>query len=117
MVAQVVDPPAVTFVDVTTAAGVSGQWFVPTAVIPGGGAVADFNKDGFQDLFVLGGFGGDRLFLNDGDGTFTDAMGCHLGSPGHRRGCRGLQQRWLVGRLRDQFRCWSRPGSAPPLPQ
>jgi hypothetical protein len=39
----------------------------------GGMAVADFNNDGFQDLFWLGGgLTPDRLFINDGDGTFTD---------------------------------------------
>ncbi len=41
----------------------------------GGGAVGDFNKDGWQDLFVCKGGNGnaiDRLFINNGDGTFTD---------------------------------------------
>ncbi len=38
-----------------------------------GGAVGDFNRDGYLDLFVIGGGGGmDRLFLNNGNGTFTD---------------------------------------------
>ncbi len=45
------------------------QWFVMTA----GGAVGDFNNDGWQDLFVIhGGTEPDKLFINDGDGTFTD---------------------------------------------
>lgn len=41
----------------------------------GGGAVGDFNNDGWQDLFFLsGGLGNvpDKLFINDGDGTFTE---------------------------------------------
>jgi hypothetical protein len=39
----------------------------------GGGAIADFDRDGFQDiLFLSGGTGPDRLYINDGDGTFTD---------------------------------------------
>jgi len=38
-----------------------------------GGAVGDFNGDGFQDIFYpTGGGAPDRLYLNDGDGTFTD---------------------------------------------
>lgn len=38
-----------------------------------GGAVADFNNDGFDDLFVLGGgVQPDRMFLSNGDGTFAD---------------------------------------------
>ena len=39
----------------------------------GGGAVGDFNGDGYPDLFVLG--GGDRadaLYINQRDGTFAD---------------------------------------------
>jgi hypothetical protein len=39
----------------------------------GGGVVADFDNDGRQDLFALaGGTGPDRLYINNGDGTFTD---------------------------------------------
>lgn len=38
-----------------------------------GGVVADFDRDGDQDLFVIGGSSGyDRLYLNDGTGNFTD---------------------------------------------
>ena len=39
----------------------------------GGGSVGDFNRDGWQDLFlVTGGEGPDRLYLNQGDGTFRE---------------------------------------------
>ncbi|MEZ6242972.1 MAG: CRTAC1 family protein [Phycisphaerales bacterium] len=38
-----------------------------------GGAVGDFNNDGHPDLFVLGGaLGVDKLFINQGDGTFVN---------------------------------------------
>ena len=38
-----------------------------------GGAIGDFNVDGFQDIyFAAGGGGADRLYLNNGDGTFTN---------------------------------------------
>jgi hypothetical protein len=41
-----------------------------------GGAVADFNRDGWPDIFLLGGGGTvDTLFINDGDGTFTEEAG------------------------------------------
>ncbi len=41
----------------------------------GGGAVGDFNRDGWSDLFVIsGGVGSvpDFLFINQGDGTFRE---------------------------------------------
>ena len=39
----------------------------------GGGAVGDFDNDGDQDLFVIGGSAGvDRLYINDGTGQFTE---------------------------------------------
>ncbi len=43
-----------------------------------GGAAGDFNNDGWQDLFVYGGFAPppavprDRLFINNGNGTFSE---------------------------------------------
>lgn len=38
-----------------------------------GAAAGDFNGDGLHDLFVLGGGAQpDRMFINNGDGTFTD---------------------------------------------
>lgn len=39
----------------------------------GGGAIGDFNNDGFVDvLFLTSGGGGDKLFINAGDGTFDE---------------------------------------------
>ncbi len=38
-----------------------------------GGSVGDFNRDTWPDLFLLGGgMVADALFINNGDGTFTD---------------------------------------------
>lgn len=38
-----------------------------------GGAAGDFNRDGYQDIYVItGGSDVDRLYINNGDGTFTD---------------------------------------------
>ena len=38
-----------------------------------GGTVGDFDRDGWPDVFLLGGGGiADALFMNNGDGTFTD---------------------------------------------
>ncbi|MBZ0171582.1 MAG: CRTAC1 family protein [Phycisphaerales bacterium] len=46
---------------------------LPMANNVSGGSVGDFNNDGWQDLFVMsGGVEPDRLFINNGDGTFTD---------------------------------------------
>ena len=43
------------------------------SVTSAGGAVGDFDRDGWQDLFVpSGGTEPDRLYMNNGDGTFTD---------------------------------------------
>ena len=46
----------------------ANEWFL------GGIGVADFNSDGWPDFIVTkGGVGADRLYLNNGNGTFTNA--------------------------------------------
>ncbi|MFN0059028.1 MAG: FG-GAP-like repeat-containing protein [Planctomycetota bacterium] len=66
------------FTNQTVAAGVISEYdpgLFAHWQYPAGVAVGDFNNDGFQDVFaVTGGADGfpDRLFMNDGDGTFTD---------------------------------------------
>jgi hypothetical protein len=68
----------IAFTDRTAAAGI-----VHTAVLEtdmngihmfNGGAVGDFDRDGWPDIFLLGGGGvtADALYINNGDGTFTD---------------------------------------------
>jgi enediyne biosynthesis protein E4 len=54
-----------TFTDVTTAAGVAGSGF------DDGVAVADYDNDGWEDLFVAG-VNRNILYRNRGDGTFAD---------------------------------------------
>ncbi len=65
------------FSNQAAAAGVlynhSNPFFFTQADYTGGGAVGDFNRDGHMDLFcVSGGNGRDKLFINNGNGTFTD---------------------------------------------
>ncbi len=55
-----------TFADVTAASGLTGDGFGI------GGAAADFDNDGDQDLFVAG-VGRNFLYRNRGDGTFENA--------------------------------------------
>jgi hypothetical protein len=54
-----------TFEDVTTAAGLKGETYSM------GVASADYDNDGYTDLFVTG-FGSNQLYHNNRDGTFTD---------------------------------------------
>ena len=54
-----------TFTDVTRKAGVEFPGFAM------GGAVGDFNNDGWPDLYITC-LGGNVLYRNNGDGTFTD---------------------------------------------
>jgi hypothetical protein len=54
-----------TFTDVTEKAGIATPCFAM------GGAVGDYNNDGWPDLYVTC-LGGNVLYRNNGDGTFTD---------------------------------------------
>jgi enediyne biosynthesis protein E4 len=54
-----------TFTDVTDKAGVARPGFAM------GGAVGDYDNDGWPDLYVTC-LGGNVLYRNNGDGTFTD---------------------------------------------
>jgi hypothetical protein len=57
-----------TFTDVTEQAGLTG---VQQGYYSMGVAVGDYDNDGFEDLYVTG-FGGNVLYHNNGNGTFTD---------------------------------------------
>jgi hypothetical protein len=54
-----------TFTDVTDKAGVGQPCYAM------GGAVGDYNNDGWPDIYVTC-YGGNVLYRNNGDGTFTD---------------------------------------------
>lgn len=78
------------FTDVTDQAGIAVHhgYLINASTgreMGSGGAVADFNNDGWQDIFFLsGGHTHDSLFINNKDGTFTDhaaAWGLHTLPP------------------------------------
>jgi enediyne biosynthesis protein E4 len=60
------------FTDVTKQAGIVHRFQVYEGMFGGGACVFDFNKDGFEDVFITGGMSNDVLYKNNGDGTFTD---------------------------------------------
>ena len=67
------------FTEVTDSAGIEHAHVNALAdpeeaiLMAGGGAVADHDRDGDPDLYLIGGGGGtNRLLRNNGDGTFTD---------------------------------------------
>lgn len=83
LVACVVAPCArgdVLFTDVTAASGIAMTHQAAPLMVPGsnewllaGVCVIDYDRDGWPDVFALkGGVGSDRLFRNNGDGTFSD---------------------------------------------
>lgn len=61
------------FTDVSKAAGITKDGYSL------GAAVADFNQDGFPDIYVSNDFiSSDILYVNNGDGTFTDSINTWL---------------------------------------
>jgi len=54
-----------TFTDVTDKAGIATPGYA------NGGAVGDYNNDGWPDIYITS-LGGNVLYRNNGDGTFTD---------------------------------------------
>lgn len=74
------------FTDVTSKAGLEGVGFDNAA------AAADYDNDGFADLFV-GGVHRNTLYRNNGDGTFTDVTS----RAGLDRAVKGQGPLWSVG--------------------
>ena len=62
------------FVDITEKAGLAKQtgWTLDLGH-------GDFNNDGFQDVYVACDYGTDRLFFNNGNGTFREVTETALG--------------------------------------
>lgn len=54
-----------TFTDVTDKAGIGKPCYAM------GGAIGDYNNDGWPDIYVTG-YGGNVLYRNNGNGTFSD---------------------------------------------
>lgn len=65
----------VRFTDVTESAGVGGDPFSKSNAV----VFADVDNDGDLDLFVTNRKTSNRLFVNDGHGTFSDVTGFALG--------------------------------------
>lgn len=63
--------PGQMLVDVAAALGVE-HYHQDPRVMSGGVAIFDFDKDGYQDVYLTGGLGGDILYRNNGDDTFVD---------------------------------------------
>ena len=58
-----------TFKDVTETSGILNFGLAISA------SIADFNNDGFKDIYVSNDFSTpDFLYINNGDGTFTDKI-------------------------------------------
>ena len=60
------------FTDVTEASGINHTFKIFQGTYGGGVAVLDYNKDGFEDLFIAGGLDKDSFYHNNGDGTFSN---------------------------------------------
>lgn len=86
---------AVTFSDVTNAAGIA--YPLPATIPPlgdnsisqtGGAAAGDFDNDGWPDLFITRQWDSPFLYLNNQDGTFTDVTSTAFsaGIPGPNSG-------------------------------
>ena len=75
-----------TFTDVASLAKLDGQ-----GTVGNGGCAADFDNDGFQDLYATN-YGFSKLYRNNGDGTFADVTSQRM--DGHDSPFRSLGCAW-----------------------
>jgi len=59
------------FTEITSEVGV-GHFFEQDRFMGGGVVFFDANNDGFDDIYLTSGFGADKYYENNHDGTFTD---------------------------------------------
>lgn len=62
------------FREVSAETGINHVFKIDLATFGGGAAVFDFDKDGFEDIYITGGNAKDALYRNNGDGTFTNVF-------------------------------------------
>ncbi len=65
---------AQSFTEVSISCGINSVFDFGDFHFGGGAAVIDYNNDGWEDLYVVGGVNPDALYHNNGDGTFTDVI-------------------------------------------
>ena len=77
-----------TFKDVSNSSGISGTLGTGLGV-----AIAPIDQDGLLDIFVANDGMADRLWINQGDGTFLDkamVLGCAVDDSGKEKGSMGV---------------------------
>ncbi len=62
---------AQTFTESSLSSGITHE-YIDSNLMGGGAAFFDFNKDGWEDIYITGGDGRDQLFQNDQTGTFNE---------------------------------------------
>ena len=67
-----VNAQTVHFTNVSEQAGIHHQFKPYQGTFGGGATIFDFNNDGYDDIFLAGGTGDDKLYINNRNGTFTD---------------------------------------------
>ena len=85
-----------TFEEVTTRSGMGGEFYGALGVV-----CADFNGDGWPDLFVANDLRPNQLWINQRDGTFKNdalAAGCALDRDGAPQSSMGVDAGDLMGR-------------------
>jgi len=65
---------AQTFTEVSLQSGINHVAIIQpdSTYLPGGAAWFDYDNDGFLDIYLTGGTASDKLYRNNGDGSFSD---------------------------------------------